>query len=198
MNIQKAIDSHHELMRLSDAPLTIISEVLWVFVGLIFIVHLVKDRKSFSHSGFMYRGIYFLVILTIISYLSITLNSYDFAMDENEWRENYFKPYIQSLQEQKLEVEEFSQVIKEDDTQIESHYLNKKTESILLKLTVVNQSGFKKKELIETTIVKEAIEQPYLTYKTIERDISDQFNKEAFYETTLHIPNDYKVLTSAK
>ncbi|TKD72143.1 hypothetical protein [Pseudalkalibacillus hwajinpoensis] len=198
MNIEKVIQSHHELLQLSDAPLTVISEVLWIFVGLIFIIHIVKDRKLFSRSGFIYRGIFFVVILAIVSYLTLTLNAYNFAMDENHWRENYFKPYIQSLPEQKLEVEDFSQVIQEKDNRIQSYYLNKETKPILLELTVVDQTTIEKAELIETTIAKEPIEKPYLTYKLIEKTISDKFNTEAFYETTLHIPIDYKVLPPAK
>ncbi|WP_283152906.1 hypothetical protein [Guptibacillus hwajinpoensis] len=193
--INQVIESYNELEKLSDAPLTIISEVLWIIVGLIFIMHLIHNRKFLSPSKFLFRGAFLFIILLIIGYLSYTLNSYDFSMNEKSWKENTLAPYLQSLHEHNEQVEDFSQLLKDPDNGIKSNYVDEDISPIWIELATTTDTGEKKEKIVEATIVKEPIQQPYLTYRMIEKNISDHYSDEAYYETTLHIPEDYMILT---
>ncbi|MFK3960214.1 hypothetical protein [Guptibacillus hwajinpoensis] len=193
--INQVIESYNEVEKLSDAPLTIISEVLWILVGLIFIMHLIRNRKFLSPSKFLFRGAFLFIILLIIGYLSYTLNSYNFSMNEKSWKENTLAPYLQSLNEHNEQVEDFSQLLKDPDNGIESNYVDEDISPIWIELVTTTDNGEKQKKIVEAIIVKEPIQQPYLTYRTIEKTISDHYSDDAYYETTLHIPEDYMILT---
>ncbi|WP_166000010.1 hypothetical protein [Bacillus sp. Cs-700] len=195
--INQVIEKYNEVAKLADAPLTIISDVLWIIVGLIFMVHLIQNRKSLSHLNFIYQGASLALILIIIGYLSFTINSYDFSVDETYWKENTLSPYLNSLDEHNEKVEDFSQLLQapEEKEGIESHYVSDNHHSIWVKLDTITDTGEKQQKIVESTIVKEPIQQPYLTYKMIEKPISNRYSDEFYYETTLHIPEEYKILT---
>ncbi|MCA0173246.1 hypothetical protein [Bacillus sp. RAR_GA_16] len=125
--INHVIESYHKVEQLSDAPLTIISEVLWVIVGLIFLTHFIRHHKSLSARNFLIRGAFFLIILSIIGYLSYTLYNYDYSMDEKAWKGNTLAPYLQSLKEHREQVNDFSQLLKDPDKGIESIYVKNET-----------------------------------------------------------------------
>lgn len=191
--INQVIESYSEVEKLADAPLTIISEVLWTIVGLIFIVHLIRNRKCLSTQKFLFRGAFLLIILSIIGYLTYTLYSYDYSIDEESWKENTLAPYLQSLNEHHEQVDDFSQLLTEPDKGIESIYVKDIT-PIWVEL-VTSMDADKKGKVVEVTIEKEPIQEPYLTYKTIEKTISEQYSNQVYYETTLHIPEEYMILT---
>jgi hypothetical protein len=195
--INQVIEKYNEVEKLSDAPLTIISDVLWIIVGLIFMVHLIQNRKSLSHLNFIYQGSSLALILIIIGYLSFTINSYDFSVDETHWKENTLSPYLSSLDEHNEKVEDFSQLLQapEEKESIESHYVSDDHHPIWIKLDTITDTGEKQQKIVESTIVKEPIQQPYLTYKMIEKPISDRYSDQFYYETTLHIPEEYRILT---
>jgi hypothetical protein len=195
--INQVIEKYNEVEKLSDAPLTIISDVLWIIVGLIFMVHLIQNRKSLSHINFIYQGASLALILIIIGYLSFTINSYDFSVDETHWKENTLSPYLNSLDEHNEKVEDFSQLLQapEEKEGIDSHYVSDDHHPIWVKLDTITDTGEKQQKIVESTIVKEPIQQAYLTYKMIEKPISDQYSDQFYYETTLHIPEEYRILT---
>ncbi len=192
--LDRVLESYQEFEKLSDAPLTIISEVLWILVGIIFIVHLIQNRKSISALSFFYRSCSLMLILVIIGYLSFTINSYDFSMDEDHWKEEFLTPYLESLPEHKQQVTDFAQLIDYDKSGIESVYINEE-HPIWVKVTLMTDHGDEQELIVKTTIVKESVEQPYLTYKTIEKPISEKYSDEAYYNTTLHIPKEFRILS---
>lgn len=195
--INQVIETYNEVEKLSDAPLTIISDVLWIIVGLIFIVHLIQNRKSLSPLNVIYQGAPLALILIIIGYLTFTINSYDFSADKAHWKENTLSPYLNSLDEHNEKVEDFSQFLQtpEENEGIESHYVNDDHHSIWIKLDTITATGEKQQKIVESTIVKEPIQQAYITYKMIEKPISERYSDQFYYETTLHIPEEYKILT---
>ncbi|MDR7002381.1 hypothetical protein [Neobacillus niacini] len=101
-SITRVIEVHQEIESVSNAPMLIISEILWIFFGIVFIVHLLKDKKSFSLLGLTFRGFSFVITLLIIRYLTISIKNCNFSINENQWKKGYLNPYILSLPEHKL------------------------------------------------------------------------------------------------
>lgn len=193
-SITRVIEVHQEIESVSNAPMLIISEILWIFFGIVFIVHLLKDRKSFSLLGLTFRGFSFVITLLIISYLTISIKNCNFSINENQWKKGYLNPYILSLPEHKKNVEDFSLLLNNDVNGIKSIYLNGDGEKPLwFEISLLNDHRFKKID-VQCIIQKEQIKNPYLTYKKINKNISSQYTTEAYYETILHIPEEYKVI----
>ncbi|GIN87590.1 hypothetical protein J6TS2_39760 [Heyndrickxia sporothermodurans] len=194
MPIEKVIEVYNDVSSLSEAPLVIVTEILWMIVGIVFIIHLIKDRKLFSPLGSIIRGFFLIIIFLIISSLFVSIIRYDFSMDEKQWKKDYLKPYISSLPDHKYDVKDFSQLLINKSKEIQSIYLNSKTKPVSVELTVLDKNGSTKKIIVQTVFQKETINTSYLTYKTIKKDISDIYKADAYYETILHIPKEYKVL----
>lgn len=192
-SITEVIEVHQEIIKAADAPLLIVSDVLWSIFGIVFIVHLIKDRITFSFLGTIYRTLFLLITLTIVGYLSFSIVDSHFSIDEKEWEEEYLEPYINSLPTSRIIIEDFSQLLVDDHNGIKSIYVNKQ-KPIWFELSVLDDKGIKQNIAVQSIIQKEPIEKPYLTYKQIEKDISAQYTENLYYETILHIPNEYKVI----
>lgn len=199
-NVEKVIDGYEELLRVSDAPLVIITEVLWIIVLIFLLAHIIKRWKSFSRLGSIIRAFFLIIVIVIVSFEFYTISNYNFSMNENYWKKNYLTPYITSLPENKRYVEDFSQIIEKKDSEkgIKSFYLSKKVTPIWVSVSIVDKSGSKENLIVQTTVTKESIKKPYLTYKKIEKTISDKYVEKAYYQTTLHIPEEYKVITQVQ
>ncbi|MGV3464880.1 MAG: hypothetical protein ACO1OT_06255 [Heyndrickxia sp.] len=194
-NIEEVIKIHQKLLNQSDSFIAIVAEILCIFISLIFLVHIIKDIKSFSLKGFIYRILGLGVLFLIIGALFNSIKEYDFSLDEDKWKENYLKPYIMSLPIHRLEVIDFWQVLDSPKNGVKSIYLtNKEEKPIWCKIAKVDETNSSKETYIQTRIQKESINRPYLTYRLISKNISKDYKKDIYYETILHIPKDYRVL----
>lgn len=198
-NIENVIKIHEQVVSLSNAPLTIIAGLIWIFITVIFVFYLVKEKNSFSSQGWIFSGVILVVLLSVSGYLSFTIKGYDFSIDKKQWEENYLSPYLKSLPETREYVEDFSQILTTDSNAIKSIYINDKEKPIVVEISTSNkENGTIKKEPVQVLIQKEPINKAYLTYKIIEKNISNEYNTDQYYETILHIPNDYKVIAPTK
>lgn len=194
-NIEKVIEIHKQVLSLSNAPLTIIAEIIWIFITTIFVVYLIKEKKSFSSQGWIFSGFFLVLLLSVLGYLSFTIKDYDFSIDEKHWEENYLTPYLKSLPENREYVEDFSQIVTTDSNTTKSVYTTDKEKPIVVEISTLNKENeTTKKESVQVLIQKEPINKAYLTYKIIEKNISNEYTADQYYETILHIPNDYKVI----
>jgi len=194
-SIEKVIEIHKQVLSLSNAPLAIIAGIIWVCITIAFIVHLIKEKTSFSFRGWVFSVFFLVILLSGLGYLSFTIKDYDFSINEEEWKENYLTPYLKSLPEHKEDVEDFSQILTNDANAIKSIYLNDKEKPIVVEISTLNkENGVAKKLPVQVFIQKEPIDKAYLTYKTIEKNISYEYTTDQYYETILHIPNEYKVI----
>ncbi|MDQ6596445.1 hypothetical protein E2K98_30270 [Bacillus salipaludis] len=193
-SITRVIEVHQELESASNAPMLIISEILWIFFGIVFIVHLLKDRKSFSLLGLSFRGLFFVITLLIIGYLTNSIMNCNFSINETQWKKGYLKPYILSLPEHKKNVDDFSLLLNNEVNGINSIYINGE-KPLWFKISLLDKHRLSKKIVLQCIIQKEPIKKPFLTYKKINKNISGQYTTNAYYETILHIPEEYKVIT---
>jgi len=194
-SIEEVIKIHQKLENQSeDLFITIVAEIPWIIVGLILIVHIIKDIKSFSLKGLIYRILILGVIFMMISSLFNSIKEYDFSLNEEKWKKNYLNPYMISLPIQKLEVSDFWQVFEIPKKGVKSIYSTNKKNSIWCKIATMDETNSPKDFYVKTKIQKESINRPYLTYKLISKNITMDYKKDNYYETILHIPKDYKVL----
>ncbi|WP_042354186.1 hypothetical protein [Bacillus rubiinfantis] len=194
MSFNKVMEAYKDTISLSDAPLVITSLVFWIIIAVVFIIHLLLDRKTFSILGTITRVCFLVANFLIIGYLLNEFRGYDFSMDEKQWKHSYLKPYIHSLPEYKYRVGDFSQLLNDKNSGTQSIYMDNNKKPVWIEVSIVKKGGSTKKITIQAVIQKESIDESYLTYKKIDKSISDQYNKETFYETILHIPKEYKVL----
>lgn len=201
LSIDKVIEIHEGLLRVSDVPITIATEILWLIIGIVSLADIIKNRKSISSRGFIFRGFILGIILLIESILFINIAETDFSTSKEEWKSQYLIPYIKSLPEDKLYVKDFSQILEIQENKnkkIESIYLNNKKEPVWVELSVTDKDKIKKKFVVQTVIRKEPIKKAYLTYKIINKTITPIYRDNLYYETILHIPEEYKVLGPTK
>lgn len=66
-SIDKVIEVY-EKINITDVQFAIIAEILWVVFAIVLIVYLIKDRKTFSLKGLIFRGLIFVINLAIINY----------------------------------------------------------------------------------------------------------------------------------
>ncbi|MGG3943715.1 hypothetical protein ABEV54_20025 [Peribacillus psychrosaccharolyticus] len=201
LSIDKVIEIHEGLLRVSDVPITIATEILWLIIGIVSLADIIKNRKSISSRGFIFRGFILGIILLIESILFINIAETDFSTSKEEWKSQYLIPYIKSLPEDKLYVKDFSQILEIQENKnkkIESIYLNNKKESVWVELSVIDKDKIKKKFVVQTVIRKEPIKKAYLTYKIINKTITPIYRDNLYYETILHIPEEYKILVPTK
>ncbi|KYD09942.1 MULTISPECIES: hypothetical protein [Heyndrickxia] len=196
--IEKVIEVHQKLLNQSEAPIAIMAEILWIFIGLLLIIHIIKDIKIFSLKKLIYMVFFLVIIFFTVGSLFTSIKKYDFSMNEKQWKEKYLEPYIVSLPTNKLEVEDFLLVLKRPNKGVKSVYINNKEKPIWCKISMVNKKGHETKINVQTKIQKENIKHAYLTYKVISKNISNDYKSDAFYETILHIPKDYRVLVPVK
>ncbi|MFC7364203.1 MULTISPECIES: hypothetical protein [Bhargavaea] len=199
-NIEDVIKVQEEVSALSNAPLAIIAGAIWIFITVAFIVFLFKEKKALSLKGWIYSFSFLVILFAVTGYLTYTIKEYNFSMNEEKWEENYLNAYIESLPETKENIEDFSQVLNNDDENtIKSIYMNKGTQPIVVEISKSQDlDSIKQKMRLQAIVQKEQIDKAYITYKTIEKDISDKYTKAQYYETVLHIPSDYKVIVPSK
>lgn len=195
-NIEDVIKVQEEVSALSNAPLAIVAGAIWIYITIAFIIFLFKEKRELSMKGWIYSFLFLVILFAVTGYLSFTIKEYNFSMNEKKWEENYLNPYLKSLPEEKENIEDFSQVLNDDGTSIKSTYINKDIQPIVVEISESKNAD--KKKRIQVIVQKEQIDQAYLTYKTIERNISEKYTKDQFYETVLHIPKDYKVIVPTK
>ncbi|MGG0657444.1 hypothetical protein [Rummeliibacillus pycnus] len=196
-NIDKVIEVFEGIQQAYNTLITIPAVLLWIVIGIYSLVDILKNKKTFSFIGFIGRGTFFFVSLSIVFFLCINIMKADFSLNEKQWKDNYLDPYINSLSENKVDVKDFSQILEmnsNENKKIKSIYLNDKVKPIWMELNLIDKNNSSKKISVQTIIRKEPIENPYLTYKLINKNISDKYRKDIFYETILHIPEEYKVL----
>ncbi|MCW1929524.1 hypothetical protein [Bhargavaea beijingensis] len=197
-NIEDVIKVQEEVSALSNAPLAIIAGAIWIFITVAFIVFLFKEKKVLSLKGWIYSFFFLVILFAVTGYLSYTIKEYNFSMNEKKWEKNYLNPYIESLPERKENIEDFSQVLNNDNKNTtKSIYIKKDIQPIVVEISL-SKNIDQKKMRIQAIVQKEQIDQAYITYKTIEKDISDKYTKDQYYETVLHIPSDYKVIVPSK
>lgn len=197
LSIEKVIEIHEGLLRVSDVPIIMATLILWLIIGIVSLVDIIKNRKLLSSQGFIFRGLNLVIILLIESILLINIVETDFSTSKKEWESQYLIPYINSLPEDKLDVKDFSQIVdisNNKNKKIESIHFTNKHEPIWVELFVTGKNNLKQKFVVQTVIQKEAIKEAYLTYKRINKTITPTYRDNLYYETILHIPEEYKVL----
>ncbi|TWT13171.1 hypothetical protein [Planomicrobium sp. CPCC 101079] len=158
-----------------------------------------KRKKNFSLQEWVFNGVILGIVLLVVGGLSFTIKDYDFSINEKQWKESYLDPYIKALPENKEYVEDFSQIVTGEEDAIKSIYINDKVKPITVEIITLNKENeLTKKTPVQVVLQKEPIKNPYLTYKTIEKDISSEYTTKQNYETILHIPEDYKVIAPTK
>ena len=195
-NIEEVIKVQEEVSALSNAPLAIVAGAIWISITIAFIAFLFKEKKELSMKGWIYSFLFLVILFAVTGYLSFTIKEYNFSMNEKKWEENYLNPYLKSLPEEKENIEDFSQVLNDDGTSIKSTYINKDIQPIVVEISESKKTD--KKKRIQVIVQKEQIDQAYITYKKIEKNISEKYTKDQSYETVLHIPNDYKVIVPTR
>lgn len=190
LSIDKVIEAYHISQESSEVLFSIFTLIIWFGIGILVIFHFIKDRKAIKLKGYFLRFLFLLVVLVININLLNYISNHDFSMDEEKWRTEYFDPYIDTQSINKVEVKDFSQIIDGELEGITSVYIK---EEIKPQWFRINTSDGKEYN-IQSIIKKENIDKPYLTFKTIEKKISGKYNKDSYYETVLHIPNDYRVI----
>ena len=195
-NIEEVIKVQEEVSALSNAPLAIVAGAIWISITIAFIAFLFKEKKELSMKGWIYSFLFLVILFAVTGYLSFTIKEYNFSMNEKKWEENYLNPYLESLPEEKENIEDFSQVLNDDGTSIKSTYINKDIQPIVVEISESKKTD--KKKRIQVIVQKEQIDQAYITYKKIEKNISEKYTKDQSYETVLHIPNDYKVIVPTR
>jgi len=194
-SIEEVIKIHQKMQNQSDDLfITMVAEIPWIIIGLILVVHIIKDIKSFSLKGLIYRILFLGVIFIFIGSLFNSIKEYDFSLDEEKWKGKYLNPYMISLPIHKLEVSDFWQVFETPKKGVKSIYSTNKNKSIWCKISMLDEMNSPKDIYVQTKIQKESINHPYLTYKLISKNITEDYKKDNYYETILHIPEDYKVL----
>lgn len=197
LSIDKVIEIHEGLLRVSDVPIIMATLILWLIIGIVSLVDIIKNRKSLSSQGFIFRGLNLVIILLIESILLINIVETDFSTSKKEWESQYLIPYINSLPEDKLDVKDFSQIVdisNNKNNKIESIHFTNKHEPIWVELSVIDKNNLKQKFVVQTIIQKESIKEAYLTYKRINKTITSTYRDNLYYETILHIPEEYKVI----
>ncbi|WKA56517.1 hypothetical protein [Planococcus shixiaomingii] len=118
--IEKVIEIHEQVLSVSNAPAAIIGGLLWVFLGVAFVVYLFKEKKNFSLQEWVFNGVFLGIVLLILGGLSFAIKDYDFSISEKQWKENYLNPYLKGLPENKEYVEDFSQIVPDEEDAIKS------------------------------------------------------------------------------
>lgn len=200
-SIDKVIEIQESILQADSAFILIPAELLWIIIGIYSLMDIIKNKKTISSSGFIMRGIFFLFTLSLVVLSSIHIMKADFSMNEKQWKVDYLEPYMNGLPENKTYVQDFTQILeihKNHNKKIKSIYFNNNVKPIWVELDVLDKNNASKTISVQTIIKKEPIEEPYLTYKSINKDISKDYTKKAYYETILHIPEEYKVLVPVK
>ncbi|MGE7624941.1 hypothetical protein ACQKMD_18410 [Viridibacillus sp. NPDC096237] len=199
-SIDKVIIVYESISQAYSTVVIIPAVLLWIIVGVYSLMDMIKNNNAISSTGFIMRWLFFVMTLSIVGFLSINIITADFSMNEKQWKNNYLDPYINALPENKTYVQEFTQILeihKNGNKKIESIYLNKKVKPIWVELDVLDKNNASETIAVQTIIQKEPIDEPYLTYKAINKNISKEYPKNSYYETILHIPEEYKVLVPA-
>ncbi|MGG0663120.1 hypothetical protein ABE042_03290 [Viridibacillus arvi] len=200
-SIDKVIEVQESISQAHSAFVLIPAELLWIIIGIYSLMDIIKNKKTISSTGFIMRGFFFLFTLSLVGLSSINIMKADFSMNEKQWKDDYLKPYITALPENKTYVQDFTQILeiqKNHNKKIKSIYLNNSVKTIWVELDILDKNNASKTISVQTTIKKEPIKEPYLTYKFINKNISKEYTKHTYYETILHIPEEYKVLAPVK
>lgn len=196
-SMDNVISAYQNAVNLENAPIVIVGEVFWAVIGLALLVHFIKDRKTIKLVGYLFRGLFFAVVLLVNGYLINLISHYDYSVDLNRWKSDYLIPYVEARPEQRVAVKDFSQLLSSEDQTIDSIHLKKESHPILARV-MVGDPATSKVMITKVLIKKEHIKKAYLSYKTISRKISEDYSNKAYYETTLHIPAEYKVIESSR
>lgn len=195
-SMDNIISAYQNAVNLENAPIVIVSEVFWALIGLALLVHVIKDRKTISFAGYLFRGLFFVVVLLVNGYLINMISHYDYSVDLQSWKSTYLLPYVEARPEQRVAVKDFSQLLSNEDQTIDSIHLKKESHTVLARVRVGNPAT-SKVMITKVLIKKEQINKAYLSYKMIPRKISEDYSSKDYYETTLHIPAEYKVIESS-
>ncbi|HCH1712731.1 TPA: hypothetical protein NKQ82_004636 [Vibrio parahaemolyticus] len=191
ITIDQLIETYH-ISQDSTAIISIFALIMWAIIGYALIRFFIKDRKKINFKNFFVGAFFLIVILTINIFLINDISDHDFSLDEKKWKNEYLEPYIESQPFNKLEINDFSQIVNEKPKGITSVYLNEKITPQWFFIKTKEEKEYK----IQAIIKKENIKNPYLSFKKIEKDISDKYNKESYYETVLYVPLEYKVIST--
>lgn len=192
MNIEKVIQIHEKVLALDDASLVIATGLMCTLLLIFSIRDLIKNIKDFSFSIKLLPVL--IILLSVEGYSIYAIAHYDFSLGKEQWKKDYLIPYVMSQREHKVYVEDFSQLLEKDDGGVKSIHFGSKVKPVWVKLSLLDSGGSKNELITQAVIKKEPIKRTYLTYKKIKKDISEKYIDNAYYETVLHIPEDYKVL----
>ena len=124
-------------------------------------------------------------ILIIDSYLYNRIVEYNHALTEEDWKKEYFVPYLETRTEIQTPVEIIS--LTPDTTEQPVHSISFNTNNLFD--VIIRPLETKEEILIRAKIKNSSIAQPYFSYKKIEKDISQDYIEEAYYEPVLYIPS---------
>ena len=119
-----------------------------------------------------------------VFHLYMNIKEYDFSLDEEKWKQDYLLAYLDSQPAEKLAIDEVKATHQSGDKAIQSIHLKNEAPTIQVKF-----STDENKEISTTVKIKHAPDgtSPYLTYKTVERDLSPEYTDDLYYEPILYI-----------
>ena len=169
--------------QLKDAPITFITLFFWIVISISLIYYLLKNRKNIHFiSGISYIIILF-GSLSINSFLYTKIAEFDFSLTEETWKKDYLTPYLDSRAEKHTPVEVIS--LTPDSTQQPAQSISLTNKN--LSQVLVRPLGTDDEILIKVKIETSSTDQPYLSYKKIEKDITAIYQEDVYYEPVLYI-----------
>lgn len=194
MSIENVVQAYEEMQNLSDAPLTYIAVACWFVIGIMIIIHMIKDRKSLSIGAISMNTLSLAVTGFIVFHLYMNITEYDFSLDEEKWKQDYLLPYLESQPVQSLTIEHVQATNTTSDQAISSIHLQNNSPTVHVEFTAV-QKDKRKQDMSTKVRIKQAPDNtaPYITYKAIESDISDSYTDDMYYDTTLYINQESRL-----
>ncbi len=188
LNFKDVVQAFEKTQDLANAPLTFIAAICWTIIGIAIAFHIVRDWRSLSSVAVGIRVISLAAVGFITFHLYTHIAEYDYSLDEEKWEQDYLLVYLDSQPEERLAIEQVEATNTDSKKAISSLHLKKGSPTVHVKFTT--DGG--KKEISTHVKIKQAPENtaPYITYKTIEEELSDQYRDDMYYETTLYINQD--------
>lgn len=187
MTMNKVIEMNKDIFYMDDVMIAFTAGILWLIIGLSLLIHVLRDFKSISKIGVVTRVFLTLFILYAGGYECYRIIQNDY-LTEKAWQKEYLQPYLATRPEQRQFIQSYTP-LKEKTKEIKSIHILTKDTPQNIKIVYVNEKNVTKEIMTKGIIKKIETEKPYFTYKTIEKTISSQYPMDAFYDTTLYVPN---------
>ena len=152
---------------------------------------MIRDWRTLSSIAIGIRVISLVSVGFIAFHLYTIISEYDYSLDEQKWEQEYLLVYLNSQPEKTMTIQKAEATNTDSDKAISSVHLKKEPPTAHISFSPVQKDGSKQEVSTHVKIKQaKADTAPYLTYKTIEKDISEHYTEDMYYETTLYINQD--------